>query len=176
MKRLIIILICLLVALFVAVQIRAALRSTIPQPIPTTPQDNGDAVACTMDAMMCPDGTYVGRTGLKCEFVCPPVQATTTMTSIVTLGINDTFIINGTIIKPLEVTQDSRCPANVVCIQAGKVVVKVSVGNAIVELESNQTKSVGGLSVTLDDVKPSPVTTHKISPQEYSFSFTIKGN
>ena len=28
-------------------------------------------VACTMDAMMCPDGTYVGRTGPNCQFVCP---------------------------------------------------------------------------------------------------------
>lgn len=28
-------------------------------------------VACTMDAKMCPDGTYVGRTGANCEFVCP---------------------------------------------------------------------------------------------------------
>lgn len=27
-------------------------------------------VACTMDAKQCPDGTYVGRTGPKCEFVC----------------------------------------------------------------------------------------------------------
>jgi len=29
-----------------------------------------DPVVCTADAMMCPDGTYVGRTGPKCEFVC----------------------------------------------------------------------------------------------------------
>jgi hypothetical protein len=28
-------------------------------------------VACTMDAMMCPDGTYVGRSGPDCKFVCP---------------------------------------------------------------------------------------------------------
>jgi hypothetical protein len=28
-------------------------------------------VACTMDAKQCPDGSYVGRTGPKCEFVCP---------------------------------------------------------------------------------------------------------
>ena len=26
---------------------------------------------CTMDARMCPDGTYVGRTGPNCQFVCP---------------------------------------------------------------------------------------------------------
>ena len=30
-----------------------------------------DIVACTADAKQCPDGSYVGRTGLKCEFVCP---------------------------------------------------------------------------------------------------------
>lgn len=28
-------------------------------------------VACTMDAKLCSDGSYVGRTGPKCEFVCP---------------------------------------------------------------------------------------------------------
>jgi hypothetical protein len=27
--------------------------------------------ACTMDAMQCPNGTYVGRTGPNCQFVCP---------------------------------------------------------------------------------------------------------
>lgn len=30
-----------------------------------------EEVACTMDAMRCLDGSYVGRTGEKCEFVCP---------------------------------------------------------------------------------------------------------
>ena len=30
-----------------------------------------EGVMCAMDAMMCPDGTYVGRTGLNCEFICP---------------------------------------------------------------------------------------------------------
>ncbi len=30
-----------------------------------------EGVACTMDAMQCPDGSYVGRSGPNCEFVCP---------------------------------------------------------------------------------------------------------
>ena len=30
-----------------------------------------EPVACTMDAKLCPDGSYVGRTGPNCEFVCP---------------------------------------------------------------------------------------------------------
>ncbi len=32
---------------------------------------NEEIVACTADAMMCPDGSYVGRTGPDCEFICP---------------------------------------------------------------------------------------------------------
>jgi hypothetical protein len=31
----------------------------------------GEGVVCTADAMMCADGSYVGRTGPNCEFVCP---------------------------------------------------------------------------------------------------------
>lgn len=41
----------------------------------TIPDTNTDleeeTVFCTMDAMQCPDGSYVGRTGPNCEFVCP---------------------------------------------------------------------------------------------------------
>lgn len=32
---------------------------------------------CTMDAMECPDGSYVGRTGPSCEFECPQVTPNT---------------------------------------------------------------------------------------------------
>jgi hypothetical protein len=37
-------------------------------PTPTKP------VACTMDAKQCPDGSYVGRSGPNCEFVCPKIS------------------------------------------------------------------------------------------------------
>lgn len=30
-----------------------------------------EGVVCTADAMQCPDGSWVGRSGPKCEFVCP---------------------------------------------------------------------------------------------------------
>lgn len=40
---------------------------------PATPPAREDVpVACTMEAMMCPDGSYVGRTGPNCAFAqCP---------------------------------------------------------------------------------------------------------
>lgn len=45
-------------------------------PANTTPPSAGgnggdEPVFCTMDAFQCPDGTWVGRTGPNCEFVCP---------------------------------------------------------------------------------------------------------
>ncbi len=35
---------------------------------------NNQVVACTMDAYMCSNGTYVGRTGSDCSFRCPDGQ------------------------------------------------------------------------------------------------------
>ena len=35
-------------------------------------KNRGNTTACTMEAMQCPNGSYVGRTGPKCEFApCP---------------------------------------------------------------------------------------------------------
>ncbi|MBI2621830.1 MAG: hypothetical protein HYW63_04290 [Candidatus Levybacteria bacterium] len=46
--------------------------SITPTPPFVTPTPgNNDSVVCTQDAMLCPDGTWVGRTGPKCEFICP---------------------------------------------------------------------------------------------------------
>lgn len=40
------------------------------------PAGDGQPVACTMEAKQCSDGSYVGRTGPKCEFAaCPAVNS-----------------------------------------------------------------------------------------------------
>ncbi len=51
------------------------------------PVAEDQVVMCTMDALECPDGSFVGRTGPKCEFVCPssvqePVVPSDVQTSI----------------------------------------------------------------------------------------------
>jgi hypothetical protein len=39
--------------------------------------DNNANVACTLDAKLCPDGSYVGREGPNCEFrACPNSDST----------------------------------------------------------------------------------------------------
>lgn len=50
----------------------------VPGTVATTTDENPsseEGVMCTQDAKLCPDGTYVGRTGPNCEFKCPPAPA-----------------------------------------------------------------------------------------------------
>ena len=50
--------------------------------IQKAPMSEGpDMVACTMEAMQCPDGSYVGRTGPHCDFICPTASSTAGSTS-----------------------------------------------------------------------------------------------
>jgi len=42
-----------------------------PDPIEYKNPNEEEVVACTMDAKLCPDGSYVGRSGPNCEFFCP---------------------------------------------------------------------------------------------------------
>ncbi len=45
------------------------------------PNPTPEPIACTQEAKLCPDGSYVGRTGPKCEFaVCPQPSAKATST------------------------------------------------------------------------------------------------
>ncbi|MGB7816556.1 MAG: hypothetical protein WBL28_09435 [Methylotenera sp.] len=37
----------------------------------STPQSDNQ-IACAQDAKQCLDGSWVGRSGQKCEFICPP--------------------------------------------------------------------------------------------------------
>ena len=55
--------------------------SRTPPPVSTpTPSPPKEQVACTQEAMLCPDGkTYVSRTGPNCEYTpCPPTSLSPT--------------------------------------------------------------------------------------------------
>jgi hypothetical protein len=70
-------------------------------------------VACTMDAMQCPDGIYVGRTGPQCEFVCPsasdiPADIQAQITEKSNLITLTTPVPGGIIQNPLELSGQAR--------------------------------------------------------------------
>ena len=55
----------LAVLLFIAVGITFFVKGRVSEP---------EQVFCTMEALICPDGSYVGRTGPKCAFTACPNQ------------------------------------------------------------------------------------------------------
>ena len=83
------------------------------------------------------------------------------------------FGITGSVI---EVTEDSRCPAQVNCIQAGTVKIKVRARqnflSKTITLTLNQPFTFRGYSVTLVDVQPQK-TQKAIAPSDYVFGFSF---
>ncbi len=69
MKQAIVISTVLLAACIQANPSKPAQDSTVVKP----PAEN--QVMCTMDAMQCADGSWVGRSGPNCEFACPKAPA-----------------------------------------------------------------------------------------------------
>ena len=148
----------------------------------------GDEVtACTMEAKMCPDGSYVGRTGPQCQFApCPPIAATSTgpttgTTTVDSLNhpvhLNEKITVGGITITPLEIIGDSRCPVDVQCIQAGTVTLKIQVekGEAkeikIVTLEKSTIFTDS--RVTLKSVAPVTNSKKTIAAKDYQFMFLV---
>ena len=72
--------------------------------MPTT----SEPVACTMEAMICPDGSAVGRTGPNCEFApCPEAQIPPVIETN-DLIIIDTPKANQEVTSPITVTGKAR--------------------------------------------------------------------
>ncbi len=130
------------------------------------------AQACPADAMICPDGTSVGRVGPTCEFAaCPQVLGETVATTTLAIGASDE--VAGIQLKVVSLVEDSRCPSDVQCIQAGTVRVKVLVSGSEYTLTLNKPEVIGALSLTLVDATPAKKSGQTITPQDYRFTFTI---
>ena len=149
--------------------------------LPSSPKDGSgneqEEVVCTADAYKCPDGTYVGRTGPKCEFVCP--NGTPTSQKEILLQAKLAQQVSGLDVQiiPLEVIEDSRCPTDVQCIQAGTVKVKAQLvsglGTATEVFTLNQSITTEAEVITLIDVIPEKISTTSISQAHYRFTFRV---
>jgi hypothetical protein len=130
-------------------------------------------IACTMEAKICPDGSAVGRTGPNCEFAACPSNGSVILEARIGQEVSglDVRII------PLEVLEDSRCPIDVVCIQAGTVRVRArlisGLGEARQEFKIGQPITTEAETVTLTEVSPQPKAGVKIKDSEYVFRFEV---
>lgn len=143
-----------------------------------TQKDTSKAV-CTLDASQCPDGSYVGRSGPNCQFVCPtaklPPSNATTVNLQTTIG--QQVIGFNAKITPLAVVEDSRCPIDVQCIQAGTVRVSATLVSGGTSTEQifvlNTPVTTKTEKITLINVTPEKESKKTIAPTDYRFTFTI---
>lgn len=73
---------------------------------------------------------------------------------------------------------DSRCPADVICVWEGKADVKIEVKNPVhgillLNTHNNRIDSLGNYSFELIDVSPYPISTKTINLEEYNISLNI---
>lgn len=138
---------------------------------PTTP------AACTMDALQCGDGSWVGRSGPNCQFVCPIPVATTTSADMVTveLAVNQTVRTIQETITVLSILEDSRCPIDVQCIQAGTVRLRIKVDSAmgisISEVALGKSITTESEEITFVTVRPEKESQKTTVTAEYRFVF-----
>lgn len=89
--------------------------------------------------------------------------------------------VDGPIIRPVKVIEDSRCPMNARCIWAGTVKIEaiwLRPGNdRSIELELGKPVRLADGSIELTDVSPSRMAGEgrELKPADYRFSFRFTG-
>ncbi len=96
-----------------------------------------------------------------------------------TAGIGQTANSNGLRLRPMEVLEDSRCPALVRCVWAGRVVVRSEViggsWRRTADLELGKPQHVADGALTLVAVEPGTMPGARIDPRSYRFTFDFQG-
>ena len=93
--------------------------------------------------------------------------------------IGQTVYVSGPTVRPLAVIEDSRCPEGVMCIWAGRVILRVEVetgcGRQEMELTLGEPKPVADGQLTLRDVTPARHQSRATAPGDYRFTFDFAG-
>lgn len=140
----------------------------------------GTDVYCTADAKLCSDGSYVGRVPPDCEFAaCPAGSSDNQSGASVTLETKIDQGASGLDVKviPLAILEDSRCPLDVQCIQAGTVRIRAllssGLGEATQIFELGKPITTEAESVELIEVRPYPQEDVQVDAFGYTFVFKV---
>jgi hypothetical protein len=94
-------------------------------------------------------------------------------------SLGETAYTNGLYVRPIAVVEDSRCPTNVVCIWAGRLVVRSEVRGGswrrTFDLELGKSQQVADGALTLVAAVPPKVAGSEADPRSYRFTFDFQG-
>ena len=101
----------------------------------------------------------------------PPVSGATA-------GFGETTAIDGLRVRPLGLVEDSRCPADVTCVWAGRLVIRAEItgGNwrKVRDLTLGEPIPIADGELTLASATPSKQAA-PIEPRSYRFTFRFDG-
>ncbi|MDD5068332.1 MAG: hypothetical protein PHS53_02840 [Candidatus Pacebacteria bacterium] len=152
--------------------------SGIPNPTPS-PTSTETGVFCTQDAKLCPDGSYVGRIAPSCEFAkCPGTPVPPPVTGNLTLALGQKGTLGELTITPNSIIEDSRCPVDVQCIQAGRIRVNVTIGDSLNSTTVTMTLAdiptlFALYKVSITSVTPDKNSKIQILPSQYRIVFHV---
>jgi hypothetical protein len=96
-----------------------------------------------------------------------------------TAAFGETAAIDGIRVRPLSLIEDSRCPAEVTCVWAGRLVIhaEMSGGNwrLVRELTLGQPIPIADGELTLASAVPAKRKPVPIEPRDYRFTFIFDG-
>ncbi len=102
-----------------------------------------------------------------------------------TLAVGETATVDRTAVRLqfVGVTGDSRCPADVVCIEGGDAVVEVRVTGSgsptAYQFHTGDAQRAqvvyGALRVVLVELQPYPFSSRQTAPGDYRATFTVSG-
>jgi hypothetical protein len=94
-------------------------------------------------------------------------------------GLGERVQVDGPAVTPVEVLEDSRCPADVQCVWAGRLRVRTTIhlgaGDQTRELVLGEPVQVGDGRLELVEASPAPTAGGAIAPADYRFTFRFDG-
>lgn len=131
-------------------------------------------------------GTYQGQSDKTAQSIeletCEPVFAGQLTTSYLAYGdvklkLNQIVRFKNISLRPLSIEEDSRCPSDVQCIQAGTVRVKAEIvsgmGTSTSILKLGQEFTTKSEAITLKSVTPDKNSKVEIKSTDYIFVFNV---
>lgn len=108
---------------------------------------------------------------------CATVPEASAMTGTPTAAFGQTANVGPLLVRPIALVEDSRCPANVQCVWAGRLVIlaEVSFNGGSEEFRGNLTLgkpvALGRETVTLFAAVPERIAISSTRPRDYRFTF-----
>lgn len=94
-------------------------------------------------------------------------------------GLGQRVYVDGPVVTPLAVIEDSRCPMNARCVWAGRTRLSVKIGlgsrSETREIASDAPIHVADGELSLVEVQPDLMAGRQVEPADYRFGFRFAG-